>query len=429
MYITQIHRIAKYIFVFVLLLSSGDGYLRAAAPVRSTVKFGIDNLVDLNFEPLKNKRIALVANIASRTRTLDETVQILASTNSLQLCALLTPEHGYFAQVAAGESVAGEIIYGIPTYSLYGKTRRPTKAMIGNCDAVVIDLQDIGIRPYTFISTMYNVMDACAEYNVPVYVLDRPNPLGGTCVDGNLVEEDVRSFVGIVPVPYLHGMTIGELALMINEEGWLPKDETKQARKCHLTIVKMKRWHRTMQWEATNSTWVPTSPNIPSINAIRGMALTGLLGELSVFSIGIGTTLPFQYLGQPHFRVENFDSTLRALSGYNIHCLETRFIPSSGKYAGQSCMGVLFNFEPGSGIRLYSAAVELMIRMRHEYPTYFRDTLAASPKQNMFAKVAGTKHLFAALTDPDRSDEEIRALSSKGCSDFLARRQKYLLYQ
>ncbi len=404
---------------------------QALQPVRSTVKYGIDNLVDLNFEPLKSKRIALLANVASRTRTLDESVQVLASTSELQLCALLTPEHGYFAQTPAGESVAGEIIYGIPTYSLYGKTRRPTRAMIGNCDAVVVDLQDIGLRPYTFISTMFNVMDACAEFKIPVYVLDRPNPLGGLCVDGNLVEDDARSFVSIVPIPYLHGLTIGELALMINEEGWLPADASGTARKCHLTVVKMKRWRRNMQWEATNSVWIPTSPNIPTINAIRGMALTGLLGELSLFSIGIGTTLPFQYLGQPHFSYSNFDSTLRNLRDLNIHAVPTKFIPSAGKFAGQTCSGVLFNFEnsANSNTPLFSAAVEIMIRMRHDYPTYFTDTLSHSTKQGMFAKVAGTQKLFAALTNPERSDDDIRRLASKGKQEFSQRRQKYLLYQ
>ncbi len=403
--------------------------VHAAQPVRSTVKFGIDNLIDLDFQPLKNKRIALVANIASRTRTLDETAQVLASTDELQLCALLTPEHGYFAQVPAGESVSGEIIYGIPTYSLYGKTRRPTRAMIGNCDAVVLDLQDIGLRPYTFISTMYNVMDACAEYNIPIYVLDRPNPLGGQCVDGNLVDEESRSFVSIVPVPYIHGLTIGELALMMNEEGWLPKDDNGHARKCRLTVVKMKRWHRTMSWEALNSVWIPTSPNIPSINAIRGMALTGLVGELSLFSIGIGTTLPFQYLGQPQFRVDHLDSTLRVLDSLNIHAVQTKFVPTNGKFAGQNCTGLLFNFDNNAPLPLYSAAVEIMIRLRHSYAEYFADTLCKSPKQGIFSKIAGSSRLFSALTNPRSTDADIRSIASAGLKEFSLKREKYLLYR
>ena len=374
-------------------------------------------------------KVALVANIASRTRFLEETARVLAKTNALQLCALLTPEHGYFAQVAAGESVAGEIIYGIPTYSLYGKTRRPTKAMISSCDAVLIDLQDIGLRPYTYISTMYNVMDACAEYNVPVYILDRPNPLGGEIVDGNIVEEDARSFVSIVPVPYVHGLTVGELALMINEERWLPKDVQGVARKCNLTVVKMKRWKRAMQWESLSNTWIPTSPNIPSVNAIRGMALTGLLGELSLVSIGIGTSLPFQYLGLPNFTSDSLKYVMNELKNYSITTIPTKFVPSSGKFANTTCNGFMFSFGNDNNTKFYSAAIELMLGLRRSYPEYFYDTLSTSTKRVMFGKVAGTKQLFEKLTSYDVSENEIRLLASKGVSDFTARREKYLLYQ
>lgn len=400
-----------------------------AQPARTMVKFGIDNLIDLKFEPLQGKKIALLTNVASRTRFLEETAQVFARTSQLQLCALLVPEHGYFAQVPAGEHVAGEIVYGIPTYSLYGKTRRPTKQMIGNCDAVVVDMQDIGIRPYTYISTMYNVMDACAEYNIPVYVLDRPNPLGGIMVDGNIVEEDARSFVSIVPIPYVHGMTIGELAYMINEEGWLPNDSRNTARKCNLTVVKMRRWKRDMQWEQVQNLWIPTSPNIPSVNAIRGMAVTGLLGELSCLSIGMGTGLPFQYLGMPGMQDERISQTCEHLRRYNIKAMPTKFKPLAGRYANTTCNGLLFAFQPSNNMRLYSAAVELMLQLRKENPQYFTDTLARSNKQQIFIKVSGTKELYEKLTASETKEEEIRLITQRGLRDFVERRQKYLLYE
>lgn len=397
-------------------------------PARTTVKFGIDNLVDTKFELLRNKKVALLTNIASRTRFLEESVKVLAETDKLNLCALLVPEHGYFAQVPAGELVSGEIIYGIPTYSLYGKNRRPTKNMIGNCDAVVIDLQDIGVRPYTFISTMYNVMDACAEYRIPVYILDRPNPLGGLVVDGNIVEEDAKSFVGIVPVPYLHGMTMGELAMMINEEGWLQKDFKGVPRKCDLTVVKMKRWRRDMTWENTQTVWIPTSPNIASVNAIRGMALTGLLGEISLCSIGIGTGLPFQYLGMPNFNIENLESKFKQFKDYGIKAMPTRFTPTTGKYANTQCNGVLFAFQTPQNCKLYSSSIEILLGLRKTYPTYFQDTLIHSNKQAMFVKILGSKDIFEKLTSKTATDDEIRALARKGLTEFISKREKYLLY-
>ena len=422
---TAIQRLLCVLSLLVLL----DAPLHAATQAsKSTVKFGIDNLIDLNFEPLKGKKIALVATVASRNRFLEETVQLLSARHDMELCALLTPEHGYFAQVPAGEHVSGEIIYGIPTYSLYAKNRRPTKQMIGNCDAVVLDLQDIGLRPYTFISTMVQVMDACAEFDKEVYVLDRPNPLGGQTVDGSLVDADSRSFVASLPIPYIHGMTMGELALMINEEGWLPKDAFGRARKCHLTVVKMKRWRRTMSWESIDHTWVPTSPNIPSINAIRGMALTGLMGELSVFSIGIGTSLPFQYLGIPENAQPLVDSLEPILRAFNIKTVPTRFTPSGGKYAGQSCRGYMLDFDAQSDVPFFSAAVELMLAIRHSRPTAFRDSVLSLSHQQMFSKVAGTRLLLSWLADESKSDEEIRALMRKGREQFASTREKYLLY-
>lgn len=416
-----------YSLLVVLALSGYSPVGIKAQPSRTFVKFGIDNLSDVKFEPLKGKKIALVTNVASRNRFLEETARVFAKSTETNLCALLVPEHGYFAQVPAGEHVSGEIIYGIPTYSLYGKTRRPTKAMIGNCDAVVIDLQDIGIRPYTYISTMYNVMDACAEFKIPFYVLDRPNPLGGVVVDGNIVEEDARSFVSIVPIPYLHGMTMGELAYMINEEQWLPKGVGGVARKCDLTVIKMKRWRRDMPWESVQSLWIPTSPNIPSVNAVRGMALTGLLGELSCLSIGIGTTLPFQYLGMPGMDGTIINQKAEQLKEYNIKAMPTRFKPMSGRFANSTCTGLFFAFQPNNNPKLYSAAVELMIGMRSSYPAFFFDSLSQG-KQAMFIKVAGTKDLYEKLTDKNATDDEIRLIAQRGLQDFIQRRAKYLLY-
>lgn len=183
------------------------------------IKLGIDNLIAEDFRPIAGKRVALLTNSAGRTSGLRTTFEVFRTTNFCQLTTVLTPEHGYDAAVPAGNAVKNDTISGIPFISLYGKFRRPTREMLTTCDVVVADIQDIGIRSYTFVSSLRNVMDACAEYGKSVVVLDRPNPLGGEITDGAPADTAVLSFVASLPVPYLHGCTVGELAGMMNDEG------------------------------------------------------------------------------------------------------------------------------------------------------------------------------------------------------------------
>lgn len=395
--------------------------------ISQPLKLGIDNLVDTDFDILRGKKIALLTNSACRTSTLMPTPEAFLKTKTCTLTTLLTPEHGYFAGVPAGESVTDDTLWNIPAFSLYGKNRRPTREMLANCDAVVADIQDIGIRSYTFISTLLNVMDACAEYGKPIYVLDRPNPLGGLLIDGNIPDIQSLSFVCSLPVPYIHGCTIGELAQMANTEGWLQKGNDGKKRKCALTVVKMKRWNRSMTWEKTGLPFLPTSPNIISPETIRCAAITGMLGELSIMSVGIGTAMPFRWCGAPDISAENVLSTLSLKKSDSIIMIASGFYPQFGKFAKTRCSGLMFHTPSAQSVPYYTKGLELIASLRLLYPEKFAGNTIAQSNKDMFTKVLGS----AALADAVLSGELItmRRLLQQNNNEFLQLREKYLLYK
>ena len=213
------------------------------------VKFGIDNLIDTEFALLSGKRVVLVSHAAARTARGTSTAEEFAGTSTLRLLRIRTPEHGFYGVVEAGKHVDDDTLLGVPTRSLYGAVRRPDASMISDADVVVIDMQDIGVRSYTFMSTMIEVMDACAEFNIACMILDRPNPLGGMTVSGGVVDDSLRSFIGRLPIAYVHGCTLGELATMANREHWLTANPKRRAQMCSLTVVRCKRWVRSASWE------------------------------------------------------------------------------------------------------------------------------------------------------------------------------------
>ena len=252
---------------------------------------GIETLRDSDFSVLAGKRVGLITNATGVDNALRSTADILNEAANVELVALFGPEHGIRGDVHAGDKVgnATDPVTGLPVYSLYGKTRKPTSAMLAGIDALVYDIQDIGCRSYTFISTMALAMEACAEQGKEFIVLDRPNPLTGNKVEGCLVSEGFYSFVSQLPIPYVYGLTPGELATYLNEEGLL-----KGGVKVRLTVVPMKGWKRDMTFAQTGMPWVPPTPHIPSPDAAILYPATGILGELYAVSIGVGYTMPFQ---------------------------------------------------------------------------------------------------------------------------------------
>lgn len=389
------------------------------------VQLGIDVLLAERLELIKNKRIAILTNFAGRDSKGNLTVEVLKSLPNVKVSLIFTPEHGFFSVKLAGEKVDDELFMNIPVISLYGNNKKIPYRFAKEFDVILVDLQDIGVRAYTFISTLYYVMQSAVELNKPVIVLDRPNPLGGVIVDGCTLDMSLKSYIGIIPISYVHGLTIGELASMMNNEGWINEKKEKNY-KCDLTVIEMKGWKRWMQWEDTGLMWFPTSPNIPSVDAIRGAAMLGWIGELSLFSVGIGTNLPFQFFGFPSFD-DSFFSTFTNLEFNGVTLFQSRFMPLFGKFSGEICKGFLLKFHRNNNFTPFSNGIELLLKIREHYPNLFNKKQLESNKVLMFQKATGSIELFDLLFG-DGNSHKVRMASTKGLKEFLKLREKYFLY-
>jgi len=398
----------------------------------SSIKFGIDVLAENNYNLVENKNIALLTNHSGRDINGNSSISHFVNKSNINLKRILVPEHGYFSAVPAGEHVENEKFMGIDLISLYGKERKPSKQTLIDIDLVVIDIQDIGVRSYTYISTVFNVLDACAEFDIEVLVLDRPNPLGGYIVDGNIVDKGMESFVSLIPISYIHGLTIGELCLYINNENLLSYN-----RKCKLEIVKMDNWKRWMIWDDTNINWFPTSPHIPTVEAIKGNTALGIIGELGIISIGIGTTLPFQYLGSPTFDRTQFKITLKKIfpeidietPNINIdglELIEAKFFPYYGMYSNKYCNGYLIKYSGKNDMKPFSAGLKILITLREMYPKEFETLNSNNKAIAMFKKVTGTELIWSYLNN--KKYNLIFEKVENERLEFILKRNKYLLY-
>jgi len=268
--------------------------------VRS-IFLGIDNLTQRDFDILEGKRVGLLTHPAGVNRQGESTIEVLRRAPNVNLVALFGPEHGIYGNEKADVPVLDKIDEntGLPVYSLYGKYRSPTPEMLSQIDTMVVDLQGLGVRSYTYISCMKLAMEACFKAGKEFIVLDRPNPLGGLKVDGPMMETRWMSYVGDYRMPYVHGLTIGELARMLKEvPGWLEVPIETRLRG-DLKVVPMKGWKRSMLWPQTGLRWVPTSPAIPDLSAVLGYPMTGLGAQLGGFKHGYGTPYPFRLLSYP----------------------------------------------------------------------------------------------------------------------------------
>ena len=273
------------------------------------VKPGIEVLRDGGFEQLKGKRVGLLTNPTGVDNKLKSTVDILHEAADVELVALYAPEHGVRGNAHAGDAVGDAVDEktGVKMYSLYGKTHKPTPEMLKDIDVLVYDIQDVGCRSYTFYATMGMCMEACAENGKEFMVLDRPNPLGGNKVEGNLVEKGYFSGVSKYAIPYLYGLTPGELATYLNEEH-------VTAKKAKLTVIAMKGWKREMKFSDTGLPWVAPSPQIPTPEHAAFYAVSGVIGELYAFNTGIGYTLPFQCFAAPYIDADKLCDAMNALN-------------------------------------------------------------------------------------------------------------------
>lgn len=367
--------------------------------VYAQVRPGIEVLRDGGFEGLQGKRVGLVTNPSGVDCDLRSTIDILTEAPGVNLVALYAPEHGVRGDIYAGGKVESgrDDHTGLPVHSLYGSTRQPTKEMLKGVDIMVYDIQDVGTRSYTFISTLGLVMRTCAEMGIPVMVLDRPNPLGGLKIEGPLVRDGFHSFVSQYKIPYVYGLTVGELAMLINEEGLNRGQNGKAAPlECNLTVIPMEGWTRDMLFEDTGLPWVLPSPNIPyPVNAI-GYPSAGLCGELyNYLNIGIGYTMPFGTFAEEWV---DADKLKAKLDSYNLPGVAWRTIhykPISGRLNGKLIHGVQYYYTD------YEAADITLTQfyvMQAVYELYKKNPFTdAGDRLAMFNKVCGSDYVSATF--------------------------------
>jgi len=410
-----------FLFIFVVFTSSSQSQHETSPAVRT----GIDVLIENNFSILKGKRVGLITNPTGVTAGLVSAVDLFAHSNQIKLVALFGPEHGVRGDAAAGSRVDSYVdsITGLPVYSLYGKTTKPTAEMLKDVDVLVYDIQDIGIRSYTYIATMAKAMSAAAEHGIEFVVLDRPDPLTGIAVQGNVLDAKFKSFVGMFPIPYVYGMTCGELATMVNNEGWL-----EGGRKCKLTIVAMEGWNRSMWWEDTGLQWVPTSPHIPNAATALFCAATGILGELDGVSIGIGYTLPFQLVGATWIDPAQLAHELNSINIPGVYFRSTIYTPFYGAMQGKQVNGVQIHLLDRSKVNLVSLQFYIMQAIDGLYPAKDIFVHSDSLRIRMFDNVMGTDAVRIALQQKVPVGV-ILAGWTKEVDSFMAVRNKYLLYE
>jgi uncharacterized protein YbbC (DUF1343 family) len=391
---------------------------------KAIVKPGIDVLRSRGFDVLKGKRVGLITNPTGVSADLEQTVDILFHAKDVKLVALFGPEHGVRGDAEGGKTVDSfkDSQTGLPVYSLYGKTRKPTKDMLRGIDVLVYDIQDIGVRSYTYISTLGLAMEAAAENHVAFVVLDRPDPLTGVRVEGPMLDPEFKSFIGAYQIPYVYGMTAGELAEMINLEGWLNKGV-----QCELTVVPMEGWKRSMWWDDTGLPWVPTSPHIPHAATPMFYVMTGLLGELGTANQGVGYTMPFELVGASWVNGDKLADYLnsRNLPGVKFRPLSYR--PFYFETASTRYLGVQIHVLDREKLNMTAVQVSILDALQRLFPEKDIFVRAKPDRIGSFDKAVGSSTLRQELRSRKSVEEILRDLD-RARAPFMVERMKYLLY-
>jgi len=390
-----------------------------------TVKPGIEVLRDNKFAQLQGKRVGLITNPSGVDNNLKSTIDILAEAPGVTLTALYSPEHGVRGDVHAGDIVDNMVDpkTGVPVYSIFGKTHKPTPEMLKDVDVLVYDIQDNGCRSFTFISTMGLAMDACAQLDKEFMVLDRPNPVGGNKVEGNIVEDSCFSFVSQFPIPYLYGLTPGELAQYLNGEGLL-----QGGKPVKLTVVPMEGWTRDMDFRETNMPWVLPSPHIPNPEASLYYPMTGILGELYCMHIGVGYTLPFKLVCAEWIDATKFTD---AMNGLNLPGLNFRPIhvkPFYSDLKGKNLQGVEIYVTDKATAPLSLTNFYIMQELARLYPDRKAFDIGDKSRYSMFDKVVGSKQIRKRFCEKYQVND-IKDYWNKDVESFSKAKQKYHLYK
>lgn len=389
------------------------------------IKTGIEVLKADNFKMLEGKRVGLITNPTGVDNNMVSDIDILAAAPNVNLVALFGPEHGVRGNAYAGDAVNDSIdqATGLPIRSLYGRTRKPTPEMLADIDVLVYDIQDIGCRSFTYISSMGLAIETAAECGKEFIVLDRPNPLGGEKVEGNLVEEDCRSFVSQFSIPYVYGLTCGELAQMLNGERML-----KGGVQCNLKVVRMKGWKRRMNYGQTGLQWIPASPHIPDVCSPYFYPATGILGEFGFVNIGVGYTIPFQMVAAPWIKADEFAKAMNdlRLPGVTFRPIYAKPFYSVSK--GEQVQGVQVHFTDYRRAPLSDLNFLLMQEAARLYPDHKVFEQADKSRYDMFDKVCGSRSIREGFAASHRW-ADVRDIWYRDVDTFRKVSRKYWLYR
>ena len=396
----------------------------AAPPAR--VLTGAEVLVASHYQAIAGKRVGLISNHTARVGD-EHLADLLSRAPNVKLTAIFAPEHGFRGNAEAGAALGDgtDAKTGVPIYSLYGASRNPTPAMLRDVEVLLFDIQDVGARFYTYISTMGLAMAAAAKAHIPFIVLDRPNPLGGDYVSGFVLEPRLRSFVGQYPIPIVHGLTVGELARMIKGERWLAG-----VQHLDLRIVEMQGWQRSMRWPQTQHAWVATSPNIPTFESALVYPGMGLVGETQI-SEGRGTPTPFCVFGAPWLDAPQLAARLNALALPGVAFATENFTPQSipgtatnPRFAGQRIAGVRLLITDVQRIEPLEVGMHVLSLIVSEARAKGIKGLFANPA--FFNAIAG-RRLYRMLSGGSSGGDIITAWQGE-LAHFKAERARYLLY-
>lgn len=387
------------------------------------VRTGIEVLLKSRRNLLRGADVSAVVHPASVLSDLSHTADALGACREFRLVSLFGPQHG-----ARGEKQANMIESGfyrdpelcIPVHSLYGDTRSPSEEMMRDIDILLFDLQDVGTRVYTFIHTMAHCMEACVRFQKKMIVLDRPNPITGTRVEGNVLQPQFRSFVGLFPIPMRHGMTTGEMALLLN---------SKFGIHCDLTVVEMQGWRRDLWFDQTGLPWVPPSPNLPTLDSTivyAGMVLC----EGTNISEGRGTTHPFEFIGAPYVQSRSYAGYVNELGLPGVFFRPAYFQPTFDKWSGEVCGGVQIHVTDRNAFEPYLTAVAAIAGVQTMYPEHFKwlDPPYEYEYEKMPIEILSGCREVPDMIERGDDPDTIRSSWQDDIDTFIEMRNPYLLY-
>ncbi len=380
------------------------------------VKTGLTTLLEDELELIDGKSVGLITNSTGVNEDLEDNISLFCKHPDIHLKAVFAPEHGLWAAVQDAVAVSSFEYDGvrIPVYSLYGKTRKPTREMLEGIDVLIFDIQDVGARFYTFISTMAMAIESCAEYGVSFVVLDRPNPIGGMAVAGNILESEFRSFVGYLPIPVRHGMTTGELAGFFVHQFQIG---------VRLDVVEMTGWRRDMWFDDTRLQWIMPSPNMPTLDTATVYPGTCLFEGINI-SEGRGTTRPFELIGAPWIDAPHLSDKLNSLSLAGVKFRPVCFIPTFAKYKDQNCGGVQVHVIDREEFAPIRTALGMIDTIRRMYPDEFQ---WRGGDRKIFDRLMGTDRVRTQLSSGESVDSIINSWESE-LKKFSENLRHYLLY-